>query len=204
MAEAEKTKKEETRSVTPWRPFRGLTGWERDMDSMLEDFFGRRARPWWPERWSRTEEMELRPPNVDVFEEKDDIVVKAELPGMEKDNIEVNLTDHTLTIKGEKKKEEEAAPRRARARGRHRPARPLGARDDAPLRAPQPEELRHRHGPVPARLLHHEAQPATQREHGATAGLRATSIRCSRSRTVQGALELMDELARCLLTLNRT
>jgi HSP20 family protein len=73
----------------------------------MEDFFGRRARPWWPERWSRTEEMEVKPPIVDVFEEKDDIVVKAELPGIEKDNIQVNLTDHTLTIKGEKKKEEE-------------------------------------------------------------------------------------------------
>lgn len=77
------------------------------MDRMMEDFFGRRARPWWPERWSRTEEMEVKPPIVDVFEEKDDIVVKAELPGIEKDNIQVNLTDHTLTIKGEKKKEEE-------------------------------------------------------------------------------------------------
>ena len=77
------------------------------MDRMLEDFFGRRMRPWWPERWLRADEMEVKPPMVDVFEEKDDIVVKAELPGMEKDNIEVNLTDHTLTIKGEKKKEEE-------------------------------------------------------------------------------------------------
>ena len=51
--------------------------------------------------------MEVKPPIVDVFEEKDDIVVKAELPGMEKDNIEVNLADHRLTIKGEKKKEDE-------------------------------------------------------------------------------------------------
>ena len=33
--------------------------------------------------------------------------MKAELPGIDKENIEVNLTDHTLTIKGEKKKEEE-------------------------------------------------------------------------------------------------
>ena len=81
---AEKTKKEETKSVTPWRPFTGLTGWERDMDRMMEDFFGRRARPWWPERWSRTEEMDVKPPIVDVFEEKDDIVVKAELPGHRK------------------------------------------------------------------------------------------------------------------------
>jgi len=56
--------------------------------------------------------MEIGAPAVDVFEEKDDIVVKAELPGIEKDNIEVNLTDHHLTIKGEKKKEEEVKDER--------------------------------------------------------------------------------------------
>ena len=100
-------KEKETKAVAPWRPFMDLTHWERDMDRMMEDIFGRRMRPWWPERWSRTGETEVKPPIVDVFEEKDDIVVKAELPGIEKDNIEVNLTDHTLTIKGEKKKEEE-------------------------------------------------------------------------------------------------
>jgi HSP20 family protein len=33
--------------------------------------------------------------------------VKAELPGIDRDNIDVNLSDHTLTIKAEKKKEEE-------------------------------------------------------------------------------------------------
>jgi HSP20 family protein len=59
------------------------------------------------ERWFRTEGMEVTAPAVDLYEEKDEIVVKAELPGIDKNNIEVNLTDHTLTIKGEKKKEEE-------------------------------------------------------------------------------------------------
>ena len=48
---ADKTKEKETKTITPRRPFMGLTGWERDMDRMLEDFFGRRTRPWWPERW---------------------------------------------------------------------------------------------------------------------------------------------------------
>jgi HSP20 family protein len=104
---ADKPKEKETKAVTPWRPFMDLTRWERDMDRMMDDFFGRRIRPWWPERFFRTDELDVRTPAVDVFEEKDDIVVKAEIPGMEKDNIQVNLTDHTLTIKGEKKKEEE-------------------------------------------------------------------------------------------------
>ena len=104
---AEKTKAKETKAVTPWRPFMDLTRWDRDIDRMMDDFFGRRIRPWWPEKWFRTGELDVGVPAVDLFEEKDDIVVKSELPGMGKDDIEVNLTDHTLTIKGEKKKEEE-------------------------------------------------------------------------------------------------
>jgi HSP20 family protein len=45
-------------------------------------------------------------PAVDVYEEKDDIVVKAELPGMTKEDIQVDIADSHLTLKGEKKKEE--------------------------------------------------------------------------------------------------
>ena len=73
----------------------------------MDDFFSRRTRPWWPERRFWTEGFEIGWSAVDLYDGKDDIVVNAELPGMEKDNIEVNLADHTLTIKGEKKKEEE-------------------------------------------------------------------------------------------------
>lgn len=104
---ADKAKEREAKAVTPWRPFGDVGRWEHDMDRMMEDFFGRRMRPWWPDRWFKGEELDVRAPALDLYEEKDDIVVKAELPGIEKDNIEVNLTDHTLTIKGEKKKEEE-------------------------------------------------------------------------------------------------
>ena len=104
---ADKAKKKEPKAVTPWRPFMDVTRWERDMDRLRDEFLGRRFRSWWPERWFGGDGMELRAPAVDLFEEKDDIVVKAELPGMDKDNIEVNLTDNMLTIKGEKKKENE-------------------------------------------------------------------------------------------------
>ena len=104
---AEKGKEKETKAVLPRRPFMDLARWEQDMDRMMDDFFGRRMRPWWPERWLRSAELDLKAPAVDLFEEKDDLVVKAELPGIDKDNIEVNLADQTLTIKGEKKKQEE-------------------------------------------------------------------------------------------------
>jgi HSP20 family protein len=75
------------------------------MDRMMDDFFGRRMRAWWPERWLGRE-TEVTAPSVDVYEEKDDIIVKAELPGMDKNDIEVNISDSQLTLKGEKKKEE--------------------------------------------------------------------------------------------------
>jgi HSP20 family protein len=42
-----------------------------------------------------------------VYEKGNEVVVKAELPGLSKDDIEVNLTESTLTVKGEKKQEEE-------------------------------------------------------------------------------------------------
>jgi HSP20 family protein len=42
---------------------------------------------------------------LDVFEDKDNVIVKAELPGMKKDEIEVSLHDGTLRISGERKNE---------------------------------------------------------------------------------------------------
>ncbi|MBI4832053.1 MAG: Hsp20/alpha crystallin family protein [Candidatus Lindowbacteria bacterium] len=46
-------------------------------------------------------------PAIDVYEDANKVVVKAELPGMTDKDIDVNIMNGTLTIKGEKKKEEE-------------------------------------------------------------------------------------------------
>jgi len=46
-------------------------------------------------------------PAVDVFEKEDRFVVKAELPGMKEDDIDVSVVGDTLSIKGEKKTETE-------------------------------------------------------------------------------------------------
>lgn len=78
-------------------------------DRMREDFF-RRPLPelWQPFRRLRASGFPgWSTPTVDLFEEKDNVVVKAEMPGLDKKDVEVNLTDSRLTIKGEKKKEEE-------------------------------------------------------------------------------------------------
>jgi HSP20 family protein len=44
-------------------------------------------------------------PALDVYEDKDNIVIKAELPGMKREDIEVSLHDNTLSISGERKAE---------------------------------------------------------------------------------------------------
>jgi HSP20 family protein len=50
-------------------------------------------------------------PAVDVFENDDKVVIKSELPGLSEKDIEVDILGDTLTIKGEKKKEDEKKDR---------------------------------------------------------------------------------------------
>jgi len=82
--------------LTPWRPLRDIEDWERQ----FEDFFG---RPMWR---LPVEERGLMPA-VDVFEKDDKFVVKAELPGMKEEDIDVSVAGDMLMIKGEKKTESE-------------------------------------------------------------------------------------------------
>lgn len=99
--------KREVSAVRPRMPS-PFQAWEREIERMFEDFpFFRwpRYRELEPLRFPR--ELRLQAPFLDMYEENGDVVVKAELPGMSKDDIEVTLSDSMLTLKGEKKKEEE-------------------------------------------------------------------------------------------------
>jgi len=45
-------------------------------------------------------------PSLDLYEDKDNVFVKAEVPGMKKEDIDVSLHDNALTISGERKFEQ--------------------------------------------------------------------------------------------------
>lgn len=79
------------------------------MGRLFRNFFGGRAHPLFDERWwpSMSSESQELSPDIDLYEDQNEIVVKAELPGMTKDDIQISLNDNILTIRGEKKKEEE-------------------------------------------------------------------------------------------------
>jgi HSP20 family protein len=85
--------------LTPWKPFE-FDRLRREMDRVWDSFFEGR-----PSRRAREEGEWL--PSLDVSETKSDLVIKAELPGMDAKDIEISLNEGILTIKGEKKQERE-------------------------------------------------------------------------------------------------
>ncbi|MCX8118123.1 MAG: Hsp20/alpha crystallin family protein [Desulfobacterota bacterium] len=70
------------------------------MDRLWDSFFERGVR-------RKTDEAGDWFPTLDVSETKDDLVIKAEVPGLEPKDIDISLSDGVLTIKGEKKEERE-------------------------------------------------------------------------------------------------
>jgi len=98
--------KKESQELMKSEPARAISPFD-EMERWFEDIFRRPfsfVGPWGRPRM-RMSEVEVSP-TVDVFEEGDDVVVKAELPGIKKEDIDVNLTGDTVTISGEKKKED--------------------------------------------------------------------------------------------------
>lgn len=94
--------------VTVQRPTR-VSPWASELERFFDEF-RRLAWPrWWsrPERWMLHGEAFLQPPAIDVLDEKDQLIIKAELPGLSKDDVDVELTDTRLIIKGEKRREKE-------------------------------------------------------------------------------------------------
>ena len=89
------------RGLMPWRPFRELG----EMERRFEDILG---QPFLPAAWRRIPMVEMGwAPAIEVFEKEDKLVVKAELPGMKEEDIDVSIVGDTLTIKGERKTESE-------------------------------------------------------------------------------------------------
>lgn len=103
-------KEKETTVPVAKKPAEGLSRWEefdRWFDRLSEEFWRPFPTAWRPEHWLPFRGLAMRMPPLDVYEDRDDLVVKAELPGLKKDEIEISLTDNMVTIKGEKKREGE-------------------------------------------------------------------------------------------------
>jgi HSP20 family protein len=82
------------------------------MDRLMDEpFFGA------PQLWSQRGEGFPLP--LDLIEEEGQYIVKASMPGVEPDQVEITLTDNILTIKGESKRESEDKQSNYHVRERH-------------------------------------------------------------------------------------
>ena len=86
-------------AIARWSPFRELARMREEMDRLFEEFFG-------PIRERRIPLFEWTPA-ADMLEDEDELIVRMELPGMKKENLSISLRENRLTVKGERKEEEE-------------------------------------------------------------------------------------------------
>ena len=107
----QETRTERSKGMVPEkaRHARMPTPWD-DMDRMMEALFSRfRTNPLhrgWPTWDEFALSMEDRAPNVDVVDRDTEIVVRAELPGVDKKDVEVTMSDNSVTIKATTRSEE--------------------------------------------------------------------------------------------------
>jgi HSP20 family protein len=88
--------------IVRWDPFREAVSLREAMDRLFNESF---LRPW-GDSWSLLP-GEARGVPLDMYETDKDVVVKASVPGMKPEDIQVTVTDDVLTIKGELKAEQE-------------------------------------------------------------------------------------------------
>jgi len=83
-----------------------------DLDRLFDEFISTRwpAHFGWqwpsPLRSLGVEALRPRVPSVDIAENDDAVIVRAEVPGVDKDNLDVSITDRTLTIRGKSREEQ--------------------------------------------------------------------------------------------------
>ncbi len=89
-------------------PFEEMERRLEQMERAFEDFF---PTPWrrgfgFPSLWGKHLMAEEWMPKADVIDREDEILVRAELPGVEKDDLDLTVTENTVTLKGETKEEQ--------------------------------------------------------------------------------------------------
>lgn len=96
-------KRNPTSEISRWNRefpmFRGLHSLQNDMNRIFDEFFRGDVladETFFSRDWN---------PAVDIVENSDTYVLKAEIPGMNKDDVKITLENNLLTIRGEKKNE---------------------------------------------------------------------------------------------------
>ena len=95
----------ESRELERYEPARPLSLLE-EMEREFGDFFRRPFSLMRPSLWQATGVAPAVSMTCDIYEDNGNVMVKAELPGMTKEDLDVKIANDVLTISGQKKKEE--------------------------------------------------------------------------------------------------
>jgi HSP20 family protein len=107
---SERTQEQERGEISRYEPgmlanpFSMMRRLSNDIERMFEDVWGTRRVP---SLWRGTGMTERWAPDIEVFDRKGELVVRADLPGMTKDEVKVEIADGNLTIQGERREEKE-------------------------------------------------------------------------------------------------
>ncbi len=82
--------------LTRWDPFQEMLNLRRTVDRLFDN--ANQDHEWQPTQWGLA---------LDVVENKDEFVVKASIPGINPDDLDISYSDDTLTIKGEIKSDKD-------------------------------------------------------------------------------------------------
>jgi len=94
-------------SIEKWNPFKEIDRMSKDMDRLWDQVFPTSRRFFRELPVKALMERETAPPAIDIIDRPDTIVIKAELPGVEKENVDISLHDNALTISGKIEGEKE-------------------------------------------------------------------------------------------------
>src|SRR5262249_8663206 len=83
-----------------------------EIEGLFDDFgFGRRwLEPRWGRDWMKTPQrsrLQMFTPEIEVYQENNEVVVRADLPGMKREYVSVDVTESEATISGERRQEKE-------------------------------------------------------------------------------------------------
>ena len=85
-------------ALVRWEPMRELNALQGEMNRLFSSFFDEGANG----------ERRHWAPAIDLLERDDSLVLKADLPGMSEDDVQIEVRDNVLKIAGERQAEHEA------------------------------------------------------------------------------------------------
>jgi HSP20 family protein len=88
------------RALAPWKPFRELSTLHDDIDELFSRFFGEEE---WLPTWRRGTTL----PAIEGFVRNGELVVRADLPGIDPKKVELAIEGHRLVMRGEREAKEE-------------------------------------------------------------------------------------------------